>query len=372
MLLQGDLSGIQSVLECDNLNILMNVSLILIGVLLFGLIIFSHEFGHFFTAKLCGIRVNEFALGMGPKIFSKVKGETRYSLRLLPIGGYCAMEGEDEESNDNKAFGNKPVWQRMIVLVAGGAMNILLGMILMAGLLLSQDQYSTTQVSQVGDNSPVQLAGLQSGDIITKIDDYKVYTFQDISFGMGMADHNNMSIEVNRDGQKLVLNNIGLETVTQDGNSYLQRGFNLYPAESTFWSSIRRAPVETYSMVRMVLGSLKGLVTGQFGLNDLAGPVGTAQVISEAASAGLSVSFLAAVSNIVLMIVLISVNLGIVNLLPLPALDGGRLVFLLLELIFRKPVPAKYEGWVHTAGFVLLIGIMLLVTFNDIVRLVGG
>lgn len=351
------------------MNILMIVLLIIIGVLLFGLVIFFHEFGHFFTAKLCGVKVNEFAIGMGPKIISKVKGETRYSLRLLPIGGYCAMEGEDENSEDRRAFGNQPVWQRMLVLVAGGVMNMVLGFLLMAVILSVQDlgagnQFSTTVIAQFEAGSSLEAAGLQVNDKITKVDGYAVYTTQDYSFALSLANPDAVNFQVERDGKKLNFDNIKMDL------SKMQ--FKVYGEPRNVGTVIKRSFTGTVSMVRMVVESLKGIISGRFGLKDMAGPVGTAQMVSEAASEGLKISFGTAVLQIVTMIILISVNLGIVNLLPLPALDGGRILFLVFELIFRRPVPAKYEGLVHTVGFALLIGLMLVVTFNDIVRLVTG
>lgn len=360
------------------MNVVMIALLIVVGVLLFGTVIFSHEFGHFFTAKLCGIKVNEFAIGMGPKIFSKVKGETRYSLRLLPIGGYCAMEGEDEESGDHRAFGNKPVWQRMLVLVAGGAMNMVLGFLLMVIALSAQDLgeanlFSTAVIAKFEANSALEAAGLQLGDKITKVDGYSVYTFQDFGFALALADPESVNFQIERDGQKMVFENVKMAyTEGENGKKEVTLDIKVQGEQRNAGVVLRRSFTGTGSMVRMVVESLKGLVTGRFGLNEMAGPVGTAQVISQAAGEGLKISFGAAVLNILTIIILISVNLGVVNLLPLPALDGGRILFLIFELIFRRPVPAKYEGVVHTVGFALLIGLMLVVTFNDIVRLVTG
>lgn len=360
------------------MNAVMIALLILVGILLFGIVIFSHEFGHFFTAKLCGVKVNEFAIGMGPKIFSKVKGETRYSLRLLPIGGYCAMEGEDEESGDNRAFGNKPVWQRMLVLVAGGVMNMVLGFLLMIISLSFQDLgpenlFGTSTIAQFQENSVLHEAGLEPGDRITSVDGYAVYTFQDFSFAMALADPESVDFQVERNGARINFDNIKL-AYTQEGDKKVLEPLNIVilGEKRDVGTVLRRSFTGTGSMVRMVVETLKGMVTGRFGLNDMAGPVGTAQVISEAAGEGLKKSFGDAVMNIITIIILISVNLGVVNLLPLPALDGGRILFLLFELVFRRPVPAKYEGIVHTVGFALLIGLMLVVTFNDIVRLVTG
>lgn len=352
---------------------LMVALLILIGVLLFGFVIFFHEFGHFIVAKASGIRVNEFALGMGPKLFSFQKGETQYALRLLPIGGYCAMEGEDEESDDQRAFGNKPVWKRFLVVAAGGVFNMILGLILMFVVLAPQEVFATTTISKFTDHSALEAAGAQEGDQIVEIDGYAVYTDRDLSFSLAMANPEAMAVKVKRDGKTVDLGTVKMASQTgEDGRETVSMDFYVQPEERTFLVLLRRSAADTYSMVRMVIESLKGIISGRFGLNDVAGPVGTAQAISQAAGAGLSQGFGQAVSNIVLMIVMITVNLGVVNLLPLPALDGGRLLFLLWEGVTRHPVPAKYEGYVHAAGFVLLIGLMVLITFNDIVRIVHG
>lgn len=355
------------------MNILTTILLVIIGVFMFGFVVFFHELGHFITARLCKVRVNEFAVGMGPKIFSRKKGETRYSLRLFPIGGYCAMEGEDEESTDEHAFGSRPVWQRMIVIVAGGFMNILLGFIILLIMTSMQDRFASTTVAQVTEGSTLAAAGVQEGDEITRIDDYAVYSDRDLLFALALADPEQVDFEVKREGEKMTFRDIDIAGEEDaDGNKTFLMDFKVYPQEKTFFTTVKRSGVETLSMVRMVVESLKGILTGRFGLNDMAGPVGTAQVITQAASEGLKSGFGDAVGNIMTIIVLITVNLGVVNLLPIPALDGGRFLFLLVELIFRKPIPTKYEGWVHTAGFVLIIGLMLVVTFNDIVRIVTG
>ena len=358
---------------------LQGVLLAVIGVLLFGSIIFVHEFGHFFTAKLSGVRVHEFALGMGPRLFSFTRGETQYSLRLLPIGGYCAMEGEDEESDDPGAFGKCPVWQRMVIVAAGGIMNILLAVVMMLIIDGQVDTYATTKVASFVEGSALEAAGVQAGDVITEINGYRIYTDQDLSFALSLAamdaneDRVVLDIEVRRGKETLRFEDTAVRAQKlEDGMYHILLDFYVKGQERTVWTLIEKSFADTVSTVRLVFESLIGLVTGQFGFNDMAGPVGTAQAVSQVASAGLQSSFGDAVNNILYMMLIISVNLGIVNLLPLPALDGGRLVFLLVELIFRKPVPPKYEGWVHAGGLVLLLGLMAVVTFNDILRIIRG
>ncbi len=355
------------------MQVLYTVLLIIIGVLLFGFVVFFHELGHFLLAKFSGIRVNEFAVGMGPKLFSFQKGETLYALRLFPIGGFCAVEGEDEESSDEGALGNKPVWRRILFVVAGGVFNIILGFIMMLLVLAPEETFATTTFSKFTEDSATQAAGAQVGDRIVEINGYAVYTDRDLSFAMALADPKAVRMTVERDGQRVELSEFALHTqVLEDGSEAPALDFYVLPESRTFSGVLRRAATDTFSMARMVVESLKGLLTGRFGLNEIAGPVGTAQAISQAAGAGLSQGFGQAVGNIVFMMIMITVNLGIINLLPLPALDGGRLLFLIWEGVTRRPVPQRYEGYVHAAGFILLIGLMLLVTFHDIWRIVTG
>ena len=349
------------------------VLLIIIAVLLFGFIIFIHEFGHFIMAKLSKIRVNEFAIGMGPTIVKFQKGETKYALRLFPIGGYCAMEGEDEESDDEAAFGNKPVWKRILVVVMGAVMNIILGIALMMILLGQQNGFASTTIADFADNASSQATGLQVGDQITSINGYAIWSSPDMSFALATDKDAVVDMDVIRNGQKITLNDVTFDTVeNENGTHSTVIDFIVVGIPKTFGSLITESFNQTVSMVRMVWASLAGLITGQFGFGDLSGPVGVATAITQVASEGLKTNFLAAVNNIIYIMVVITVNLGVVNLLPLPALDGGRLVFLIIEGIRRKPVPAKYEGWIHAAGFVLLILLMVVVTFSDVMRLITG
>ena len=360
-------------------TVIQGILLTVIGVLLFGLIIFVHEFGHFITAKLSGVRVNEFAIGMGPKLFSFTRGETKYALRLLPIGGYCAMEGEDEDSPDPKAFNNRPVWKRIIIVAAGGIMNMLFAVLLMAIVVSQQEVFVTNEISKFQENSKLEAAGVMAGDEIYAMNGYRIRSGEDLNFALSVAsmeldaDDPKIDLTVRRGGEKLEFDDIAVDTADMsNGMKYIVLGVYVAPEDVTVLSVAKHAFTDTYSAARTVFYSLKGLFTGQFGMKDMAGPVGTAQAVSQVAASGLESSFLDAVNNIVYIMLIISVNLGIMNLLPLPALDGGRLVFLLVELIFRKPVPQKYEGWVHAAGMVLLLGLMVVVTFNDILRIVRG
>lgn len=345
--------------------------LIIIGVLLFELIVLIHEGGHFVAAKLSGVKVNEFALGMGPKLFSFTKGETKYSLRLLPIGGYCSMEGEDEESDNPRAFGNKPVWKRIIIVVAGAVMNIILGLLMTLTMVLQQPYYASTTVSVFAENA-VTSDYIQVGDKLEEIDGYPIWNSMDIAFALGTCKKYEPNIKVNRNGQSIDLGNVPLYTYDNDGKTTIARDFYVEPVDKNFFSVCGETIGQTVSTVRMVWASLVGLVTGKFGFNEMSGPVGVASAITTVASQGLESSFLDAFNNILYVMMILTINLGIFNLLPVPALDGGRLLFLLIELVRRKPVPQKYEGVIHGIGFALLMVFMLAVTFNDIVRLFTG
>ena len=346
--------------------------MILIAVLLFGFIVFIHEFGHFFMAKLCGIRVNEFALGMGPTLFHVQRKETKYSLRLFPIGGFCAMEGEDRESKDEGSFFRKPVWKRFLVVVMGALMNILLGLVLMMILLGQETAFSSTTISQFEPNSALQNAGLQRGDEFVSVDHYRVYGDRDLSFALATANPDSVDIQVMRSGKLLSFDNVKFNSREIDGKKYLSLDFYVLPIEKNPGTLISKSVQDTVSTVRMVWYSLIGFVTGKFGFNDVAGPVGAASAVGQAVAAGLSQSFLAGLNNIFYMMMVLTVNLGVINLMPFPALDGGKLLFLLLEAIRRKPIKQQYEGWVETAGFCLLMGFMILVTYSDILRLITG
>ncbi len=346
--------------------------LIIIGVLLFELIILLHEGGHFVAAKLSGVRVNEFALGMGPKLISFQKGVTTYSLRLLPIGGFCAMEGEDGESEDEGAFFTKPVWKRMIIVVAGAVMNILLGLVLMMIVLIPNKYFASTTIANFTENA-VSSAQLKVDDRLVSINGYGIDTTLDMSYAFQTAKENDYTIVVERGGKYLTLDHVKLPTTEKKDNKGnvtegLQLDFKVYPIENNFGSLMVQTWRQTVATLKMVWASLIGLVTGQFGLTDLSGPVGMANATSQVAAEGLKRSFGDAVLSLVNVMTIITLNLGIMNLLPLPALDGGRFVFLLIEAIRRKPVKREVEGYIHAGGMALLMLFMLIITVKDIIQ----
>ncbi len=359
----------------------MSIFKIVIALLLFGVIIFVHELGHFLVAKACKIRVNEFALGMGPKLFSFGKGETTYSLRLLPFGGFCAMEGEDDASDDPKAFGNKKVWQRILVVVAGVLMNFILGYVVLLigiGFFTPETEgrvlFPTTTIVELPEDSPAYESGLRPGDTIRRIDGRGVVTLNDAFLIMQTDEDGVMSMVVDRevDGktQRQTLPNVTFDIVVEEnGTRYLQYDIVWLGKPQTFLNTFTETAKTEWSLVTSVWGSLGDLISGKYGLNELSGPIGTVDIIGDMVGQAAQTVSRADIYNVFYLFALISVNVGVMNLLPIPALDGGRLVFLLFEAIFRRPVPQKFEGVVHFIGFALLMLLMVVIAFSDVFKL---
>ncbi len=338
---------------------------ILAAILVFGAVIFVHEGGHFITAKLSGIRVNEFALGMGPKLLQFGGGETRYSLRLLPIGGFVSMEGEDEESDDPRSFQRAKIWQRAIVIAAGAIMNLILGFLVLCIAVCCDKVITSRTVSSFYENASTQATGLQVGDTILSVNGRKCYIADDILYEFARLESGSADMVVLRDGQKVTLPGVTFATEPVEGGlDQIVIDFTVLPIEKSVSTVLREAGNWTLSYARLILLSFVDLITGRVAVNQLSGPVGIVSTIATAVSYG--------IQPLLLLLALITINLGIFNLLPLPALDGGRLLLLAVEGIFRKPIPEKYEIIINTAGMVLLMLLMLFVTFNDITRLVTG
>lgn len=346
------------------LNVWGNLWPYLVAVLLFLLLIIIHEFGHFIAAKLLGVRVNEFAVGFGPKLFSKKGKETEYKVNLIPLGGYCAMEGEDEESGDERAFCNKRPLRRFIIVAMGAIFNLLLGLIIVGVSLAPESRFTSTVVAEFTENALSEQSGLQVDDKIVAVDGRKIFSTYDLSYAFTNVEDGKIDITVKRDGKKVELRNVAFETAKEDGISYLNVDFKVYGIKKTVGSFLKQTFSTAVSYCAVVWRSLIDLITGKYGISAVSGPVGVTAVIGSAAKQSLK--------NILPIMALISINLGIFNLLPIPALDGGRLLFILIEMIFRKPVPRKYEAAVHAAGFAILIGFMLLITAKDIWTLIAG
>ncbi|MDE6730575.1 MAG: site-2 protease family protein [Oscillospiraceae bacterium] len=344
---------------------------ILTAILVFGVIIAIHEFGHFAMAKLCGIKVNQFAIGMGPVILKKQKGETEYSLRLFPIGGFCAMEGEDNQSSDTRSFHNKPVWQRMLVVVAGAFMNLVLGFILILCTTLLYGDIITMEVAEFTENSQTgqscstsETCGLQIGDKILSMDGMRILTDTDLSYKLQNTESDTMDLVVMRNGEKVKLPDVKFYN-TETGN---RLDFKVQAVELTIWNITEYSFLNVISTSRLIWISLRDLITGKFGFHDLSGPVGIIETIGEAASSG--DNFKQNLTSVLSFTSFITINIGICNLLPIPALDGARFLFLLIEAIRRKPVSPEREGMVHFIGMALMFLLMIVVTVQDISKLV--
>lgn len=345
----------------------------ILAVVIFGIIILIHEFGHFFTAKLCGIKVNKFALGMGPCLLKKQWGETEYSIRLFPVGGFCAMEGEDSESDNSRAFGNKPVWQRMIVIAAGALMNILLGFIIIVVVTCMDPKIPTTVVDSfhtVSEENSEYTAksydsGLREGDKIVAIDGMHILSIKDLQYALLSGDDESYEVVVKRNGEKVSLDNVvfGDKTTGSLIDFYVTWN-NRNPVSVLSYSA-----KDTVSTAKLVWFSLRDLITGKYGFKDLSGPVGLVGAIGEAADSGTNVKESA--MSLLNLTTLITINLGIFNLLPIPGLDGGRFLFLLIEAVRRKPVKPEHEGAVHLIGMALLMLLIVAVTFSDIKNLLS-
>jgi len=344
------------------LNLWNNVWPYLVAILLFLVLIIIHEFGHFIAAKLMGVRVNEFAVGFGPKLFSKQWGETKYAFNLIPLGGYCAMEGEDEASGDDRAFCNKKPWRRFIIVVMGATFNLILGLIIVAIILAPVDAFSSTVIAEFNEGALSQQTGLQVDDKIVEVDGRKIFSTYDLSYAFTNIDDGKVDITVKRDGKKQLLNDVTFKTEEAEGMSFLTVDFKVYGIKKTVGSYIKQTFNTAVSYCAVIWRSLVDLIGGKYGISAISGPVGVTVAISNAAKESLE--------NLLPIMALITINLGIFNLLPVPALDGGRLLFILIEMIARKPVPQKYESAVHAVGFVLLILFMIVVAAKDIWTLI--
>jgi len=364
-------------------------------------LVMIHEFGHFLVAKWTGVKVNEFAIGMGPKLIKWGKGETLYTIRVLPIGGFCAMEGEDEEAptpaalggnadrepaetDPRRSFAHKKVWQRILIVLAGPVMNLLLGFVvlLIANGLLQDPHpvhqevlYPTTYVARLGQDTPPYRSGLRPGDTIIEVNGRRILMYTDLSYEMQKDRDGVLEMVVQRpEGdsyREITLEKVNFTEKDEKTGALIRNQYFYVKGDvRTFWNTVTYSAKQEVSIATMVLRSVVDLIKGEFGMSDLSGPVGTVDIIGDTMAGAVEESdSLAGWYNLFFLMGLITVNLGVFNLLPLPALDGGRLVFLIWEGITRKPVPAKYEALVHFGGMILLLLLMLVVTYSDVTRL---
>ena len=341
---------------------------IILAILAFGMLVIVHEFGHFITAKRGGVQVNEFWIGMGPTLLKKEHNGTLYCLKLLPFGGACVMEGEDEESESEHAFGKASLPRRMLIVAAGALMNFLVGFLIVLAVIQPNGPNGGYIVSTIDSVNPASTAaaagGLQAGDEILEVDGYNILMRSDFEIALARGADTTYEVVVRRDGEKITLPAVVLEATIEGEDGRKMIGLTFAEQPDSIGMHINMAVRTSVNYARMVWASLGMLVTGQVGVDQLSGPVGVAEVMATTASYSIA-AFLQLVA-------FISINLGVMNLLPLPALDGGRLVFLILEGIRHKPVPAKYEGYIHAAGLMLLLALMVYVTGQDILRIVAG
>ena len=327
---------------------------IISGLLMFMLLVLIHEFGHFAVAKLSGIKVNEFSIGMGPNVANFVKGETKYSIRALPLGGFVSMEGEDEQSSDPRSFSNAKASSRFFTILAGPVMNLLLAFVIFIGIFAYTGSPNTT-IGSILDGSPAKEAGLQVGDKILSIDDKKISSFTYVSKYINESENEAVKVSVLRSGEEKLFE---IKPVIE--NQAKRIGFS--PEVSKDFGFIVK---ESFSRVFFIIGMLwqtiVQLFTGLLGLNAVGGPIEVIRQAGQASSAGLltALNFLA----------LISINLGFFNLLPIPALDGSKLLFIMIEKIIGRPINQKFEQTITIAGFIFLMGLILIVSIKDVFSL---
>ena len=339
---------------------------IILALLLFSFIVFFHEFGHFLLAKLNGIDVEEFAIGMGPAIFSKEYKGTKYAIRIFPIGGYCAM-GEDDEATDSPGnFNNKSVWARISVIAAGAVFNFILAFI-MSVIIVGMTGYDSPVIGEVDTGFPAAEAGMLPGDKIVKMNDEKIKIFREITMYNQFHQDEETEITFVRDGEK---HTVTITQMMDEELGYARFGFTSAGYQkANLFTAMQYGAYEVGFWIETTLDSLRMLITGQVGADQLSGPVGIVDVVGDTYEQTKAYGFLTVVANMLSLAILLSANLGVMNLLPLPALDGGRLVFLFVEAIRGKRVPPEKEGYVHGLGMLLLLALMVFVLYNDIVRI---
>ena len=326
-------------------------------IFLLGFLIFIHELGHFTVAKLCKVRVNEFAIGFGPTIWKKQGKQTRYALRLIPLGGFVSMEGEDEHSEEEGSFSKASIPKRMEIVVTGAAVNIIFAIVVYFVLMAGNGTYVTNEIDSVTEGYPAQEIGLQQGDKIVQINDETVSNRYDLNEAL-QENTGEITLKVERNGETLEYKT-SAKAVETEGYTGYYLGVTLKQAEDNFWNRCINGGIMTKDFLVSIGENLKQLFTGNVGVDQMMGPVGISEVVSQTDG----------VKEFIYMLALVSISLGVTNLLPIPALDGGKLLILIIEAIRRKPLKEQTEINIQLIGFSFLIGLSLLVTYNDIVRI---
>ncbi len=340
----------------------------LIILLVFGVLILIHELGHFLTARACGVTVKEFAIGMGPKVFSKTskKHNTKYSIRLFPIGGFVSMQNEDGLdsevfADDAGSFCNKSVPKRMLITIAGAVMNLLLGFILMMIIVFATKNLGSTTIAKFADTATSN-QWLMVDDQIVKVGGTRVHTWNELAYEVMNAGYEPVDITVKRNGEKLVIEDVEFATFVDSGATFGECDFAPYAEKPTLPNLIKHTYYRSLSTVKMVFDSLGGLLSGRFGVDAVSGPVGVVGVVKDVSKQGF-MSFLYIVS-------VLTINLGVFNLIPFPALDGGRFLFLAIEGVRGKPLNRNVEAYINFVGLMLLFALMIFVTCKDILNLI--
>ena len=327
--------------------------------------IFIHELGHFLAARACGVGVKEFAIGMGPKLVSwkSKKYDTVFRLRLFPIGGFVSMVGEDEESQLDNAFCNKSIFKRICIVLAGPVMNIILGFLLMVVLVIGQKALLSTTIYQFDDNA-LSSQYLQVEDKIVKVGKTRVYTFYDVVNEIMNKGYEPVDITVIRNGERLILENVSFPVIVEQGVEFGQYDFIPYLEKETPLNYVKHALTRSLSTVKLVVDSIVDLVNGRYGIQAVSGPVGVTEAIVDAAETGFY--------TLLYIVIVLSINLGVFNLVPFPILDGGRLLFLIIEGVRRKPLNKDTENYINTVAMIIMLGFMVFIIFKDVFGILGG
>lgn len=348
----------------------MNLLSLLYFILILGAIVLVHEFGHFIFSKLFGVYVYEFSIGMGPKIlhWKKKGGETEYCIRAIPIGGFVSLAGEDADDNSKidkkRKLYSKPVWQRLIIMIAGATFNFLFAFVILFVSALIYGSVSTKPiVASVSEEYPAYTAGIKEGDTIVSINKQKVSSWNEVKLYIQTSEGKELNIVLkDKTGTKREVKVIPIEVKDDEGNISYAVGIGLdNTVRRGLWTSLKHATQTTCSLYKLMLTTLKQLITGKFSVSDLSGPVGIYSVVDSQSKQGLQ--------SILYLIAYLSMNVGVINLIPFPAFDGGRVLFLIIEKIRRKPIKAKTEGMINSIGFILLMLLMVFVTINDVIKL---